>query len=87
MTTYLFYAVIVLAVVLLIAKVPGLQLLFLPVVWVIAESGKGVITFILYWLLYVVKLILRSHKDFVMHFFADEEEYDVELLIKRRERE
>lgn len=87
MTTYLFWIICGLAVLLLVARMPGMQLLLLPAVWVVAESGKGIIGFVLYWLLYTLKIIIRAHKELFAHFTSDEEEYDIEIAMSRKERE
>lgn len=87
MTTYVFWAVCAIAVMLLVGRIPGLQFALSPVLWAVGETGKGVFAFVGYWLLFAFKGILRAHRELIVHLMSDESEYDIQIAMRKRERE
>jgi hypothetical protein len=86
MTTWLVYFCVALAVFLLLARIPGMDHIFRMVFGLFGKLLEAVTAHTFLWIGYIIRTLFRAHLDVGRHLFTKEEDYDIELFIKNKER-
>ena len=85
MTTLIFWGGIAFIALMLLARVPGLNMILLPVGMMVGGLLKEIVVHVVSWGGYVMKMLYRAHRDYLDHLLQPEEEFDIELKLKKRE--
>lgn len=84
MTTILFYGCIGLVAFMLIARLPGMHMLLLPIFSFLTGAAKAVMEGAMSWIMFFVLSVLRAHRDILMHLFSKEADYNVEVKMQEK---
>ncbi len=84
MTTIMFYVALGIIVFILISRLPGMNLLLLPIFSLITGFAKGVMESGITWLVYFIKTLYSLHRDVITHLVSRESDYDIELKMKEK---
>lgn len=87
MMTILFWGAIGLVALLLFSKIGILEHALKPFFTLFEKFVEVIFMSFFGWWLWIIKAVWRAHADLITHLGADEEDYDIELKMKKKMRE